>query len=94
MDAHGNLTSGSNAFGGTWTASVDALGQTTSRSLSLGNDLTLQSHSAYDALGRLVSQTIPGVHDITRVFDAAGNLVESSDHRGNLVSAEYDGEIA
>ncbi|GAB5404689.1 MAG: hypothetical protein Aurels2KO_29200 [Aureliella sp.] len=90
VDANGFITSSSNAFGGTWTATTDELGQGTTRNQEFGEGLSLTSESVYDSNGRLVSQRIPGVRDMTRKFDLAGNIVESSDHRGDKTEAQYN----
>ena len=83
------LVSVTDAAGGTWNYTYDAIGNLTSVSTPVSGGATRTW--AYNSANELISATQPESGTTTFSYDAAGRLVSTTDARGIAVVYSYDG---
>jgi len=99
-DANGRVTRQVDPLGNqtllTYDANGNTLTQTTRRTDSTGNLLTLTSQNIYDSANRLLKTTYPDGSFTEIVYDALGRVDSTTDKNGNRTDNEYSasGKIA
>jgi YD repeat-containing protein len=74
----------------TETLSYNANGDVTSDVIQRGSDISLSTHTSYDALGRVYQKTGNHGQTLTYSYDGNGNVLSVTNAAGHVVSYQYD----